>query len=417
MSDLEIAIKDLVDNIDKELKENLSSEIFSDIDIHNFDDFNCKDFYPECGEFIFELEQKYLKEAMRILKVFSISQSKSCLRITLFKNRVILSLFCQNSFMEIVLPLLKDFDSEGVVKKERISFTFDFDIMFKVSQEFIGSDLKIRFNSEKNLIQIFSDQTKLELEANKERTIEYHNKIKEIKYLQKINLEVFQNSMKYISYFVHKNNLQKFLALAEFREGYLTGGSYSNLGIYQSDRFDNLNFRIGYENLNSLCRLPNYFNLENTHLFESEDYYILRDENLYFGIEKINFSFPSIEKFLKLKATETILLSRISLLNSLRRLSIVLDDKMKINFKISGEDNLKLSIKDLAGRISIGNLKIQRLDSKFEEREFSMELEPFQKVLHHFKNPKIEVRLIENKALILVDEVEGGIITSYFNLV
>jgi hypothetical protein len=356
---------------------------------------------------------------MKILKVFSNSQSNShsCLKFNLFKNKLKLSLFCQFSFIEIILPLLGEFNSEGVDQKENIFFTLDFNIMFKISQEFVDSNLKVRFDSEKNLIQVFSNQTKLELEANKERAIEYHTKIQGIKYIKKVDLNIIQESIKYISHFVCKNNLQKFLSLAEFRDSYLCGGSYSNIGVYQSDKFENLHFKVSYENLSLLSRLPNYFNLENTHLFETEDYFIFRDENLYLGIEKVNFSFPSIEKFLNFKSNETIILSRENLLSSIRKLAIVLEDGVKINFKISRGNNLKLWVKDLSGKVSTDNMEIQRKDEKFEDIEFSIELEPFRKVLNHFKNPNVYLELIDTKALILIDEIGGEIITSYFNLI
>ena len=144
-------------------------------------------------------------------------------------------------------------------------------------------------------------------------------------------------------------------------------------------------------------------------MFETENYYIIRDQNVYLGIEKTDVTFPPLKHLLTTKIEESFIVSRSVILSALQKLSVVTEDRdILISFLIKGKNptaTLTLSIKDKTGRKSKDILNISRQDTTeiYGEREYLVNLEAIFKTFSFFKTPEISIQELKDKAILVKD--------------
>lgn len=402
-------IEGFIDGVSKDVDRIKKQEILNS-DVFEFNDFRVKEYRPEGGTYFFSIEQKFLKEVVRILKTSSNSLMDN-IKITLLENRVKFSLFGQNIFSEIIIPSvseIEDLDDFSVMGYPYIIFNLD--CLSKIANEF-GGVIDFEFIVETLLLKISSKRTNLEFSTDNEVFVDYHSKMKEINHLKVLDVDIFRDSIRYVSNFVKRDSPHKSLSVAENKNGMLCGGCSGSVGIYSSPIFEGFSLKIGYENLNPIYKILPYFNLNNTHIFESETYYIIRDENVYFGFDKRCYSFPSVDKFLKAKkAEEKIILERKELLRGLNRLAIVNSNaKIPLNINISGmgkDTKIEFFIIDKSGKTSKDSFNVFRDGSNSKDLSFLINMDVFLKVVSHFSSNTVCLKYIEGKALLVVEEGE-----------
>lgn len=423
--------------VNKKLAEDVSSYInmcfkeavlqkLKNVNINDFSDFNSSTSAPDSGTFSFKVEQKYLKEVVKIINTTSHVNVKY-IGLKIFKDLIKFHAFNQTVFSEIIISTIDACDIEDSVSGN-ISFFVDKELLNKIASRFDDDVIKFIYKADVDSLEVSSGNTKLELNITGRdvKFVNYHAKLQNPKYVCKVDSDCLKDAVKYISYFVTKNEVKKNLSQADLKGKLLYGGSYSSVGIYKSDKFDLMDLNIKYESLTYLYKVLPYFNKNNLHLFETENYYLLRDENIYFGFEKSMYVFPSIEKFLIAKVSgDSFKVSRRSLLNSLNKLAIVsLSSSALLKLKIlSVTDHLVLYlyVKDRIGKISKDMLMVN-LEGSFESfttgkvLEFIVSFNTFKDVVAHFDSEEVELKYILNKALVIKDVNNGSEAISNFSL-
>lgn len=410
-------LKESVAEYTTKVSEELSPNSTVNLNYLDFTDFNAKSERIISGEYIFEVEQKFLKEATKIIG-FSSPSSSGLVTITMFKDKIKLASFNTSVFLEEFIPLVNP-----NANIDKISFHFDRELLNKVALKFVDSKIKFKYMAEKGILVVCSGNTRLELAVSVDLNliVDYHLKLNNPTYLGKVNTERLKDAVKYLSYFVQKEGAKKNLLQADCMNKVLYGGSYTSVGIYKSRKFEHMNFKVKHEQLGSLVKILSNFNPKNTHFFETENYYLLRDENMYFGFDKSKYTFPSIEKFLKIKLSEDIIvIDRAKLIESLSKLSIVLSKsgslvRFKIFKEADGTSLFKLFVRDASGKISTDILKIVREKGE-NELEFIIDLDSFMKVISHFTSEKVCLQYVLNKALVIKDSAKDYEVISNFSL-
>jgi len=398
-----------------EINAELKTGNFGSVDIKDFSEFNTPDYIPTAGEYVFSVEQKFLKAATSITRLTA-SASKSSFgtaKVTLFSSKMRLATFNQTAFSEVFIPVHGEV--QGIEEGKEISFIFDQNILAKIASTFVDAVITFIFNADKNLLVITSDKTRLELSTAPETDfVKYHSKIGDPTYLNKINTEVLRKGLNYVASFVKKDDIQLNLSLIDVKDQMMVGGAYSAIGIFQSPAFLEIEFKVKYEIIGILEKIAGHFHDANTHLFETENFYILRDENLYFGFEKTTFNFPPVAQFFQAPTTgDQILIPRGQLLNSLYKLSVVSIDKdLLVQVKITGSGNdseIYLATKDSTGKISEDTLQIYRgaeedKDPAYDDREYYLNIAALIKIVNHFESANVQFREISGKAILIEDE-------------
>lgn len=386
------------------------------VDIKDFKVFATKNSVPLCGTYTFEIEQRFLREGTWITGLTSsISKSSvNAVRVTIFDGSIKLSTFNQSAFSEIVLPTKRTELPEGEAPVP--SFIFDQSILAKVAQNFVAEDLKFAFDAERRILVISAGKTRLEFQTYTEVDFtDYHLKLSEPQYIAKVDTELLKAGIQYSKIFCKKDDTQLAFSLMDSKGAKLVAGNYTALGIFDSS-LEDMGIKVKFEALEAFSKILGRFNAENTHIFSTETYFILRDENLYFGWETTNLEFPSVEGFLSDKsAKDFILVLRDQLLKSLKKLSVVSRDKdTLVKIGVSGKGNtakMILSIKDASGKTSRDEIKILRQSiqgetSEFMDQECYVNMAGLIEIVSHFTSVNCNIRLALPKAVFILDSGE-----------
>lgn len=405
------------DAMQERVAAELRSGAFGMIDVKDFSAFSAHDTIVSEGVYAFQVEQKFLKAATQMTK-FTTMLSKGgfgAVKVTLFPTRLRLATFNQSAFSEVFIPLHATV--ANIDKGKEIAFIFDQGVLTKIAQSFVDAVIQFSYDAAKSLLTITSGKTQLQLSTYaKLEFVDYHNKIGEPRYLCQLTPELLRKAINYTSLFVRKDDLQLNMSLIDIRDASVIGGNYASIGVFQSDKFKGLDLRIKYDIIKAFEAIIPRFNPENTHLFETDLFYIVRDENLYFGFEKTQSKFPPINKFLEMQAPDHVLVPRVMLLNSLYKLSVVsVDRDLLVRTVISGsgtEATLTLMTKDATGKVSSDVLSVVRNSndlggSDFEDIDIFVSINAFIRVVSHFDSANAQLEVLGRKALVIKDEHEG----------
>lgn len=396
--------------------QELRSGAFGTIDVKDFSAFSVHDAIVTEGVYAFSVEQKFLKEATQVTK-FTTMLSKGgfgAVKITLFPTKLRLATFNQSAFSEVFVPLHSTI--ENIDEGKEIAFIFDQGVLTKIAQSFVDAVIQFSYDASKSLLTITSGKTQLQLSTYaKLEFVDYHNKIGSPRYLRQLPPDLLRKAINYTSLFVRKDDLQLNMSLLDIRDSSVIGGNYASIGVFESAQFDGLDLRIKYDIIKAFEAIMPRFNTENTHLFETDLFYIVRDENLYFGFEKTQSKFPPVAKFFEMKAPDHVLVPRVQLLNSLYKLSVVsVDRDLLVRTIISGsgtEATLTLMTKDATGKVSSDIISVLRnsndAPSAFEEIDIFVSINSFIRVVSHFESANAQLEVLGRKALVIKDEHEG----------
>lgn len=404
------------------LREQVSSDDFGVLNVEDFAAFNASDYTPEAGEYIFSVEQKYLKEATRTTgnTVSKTAAQFGAVKVALLKDKegrdfMRLQTFAQSAFSEQLIPLPQAVNP-ALDPNKPVAFVMDHSVLAKIADKFPDAVITFKFLADKKLLVIEQDKTKLEI-GTFERTdfTEYHSKIGEPQMKGKVNPTLLRNGVKFLQNFTRKDDIQANLSLIEFRDSEIVGGTLSALGVFSSELIGDLTMKVKYEAIQTFEKMLSRFNPENTYLFETDSFYILRDETLYFGFEATKHSFPATAQFFKIASEENVLIPRVQLLNSLFKLSVVnVDRDLTVNMALDGIGHdavLTLTTEDASGKKSRDELKVTRranegADPSFEPWDINVNITGLIKVVGHFDTANVELELLAKKALLVLDEGE-----------
>lgn len=394
----------------KEVVKELKEMFYLSKEITDFLEFKNDGLPVEEGEATFVVDCKYLKYACGVMKYVSNGSklNPNLIKITIFKTQLKLSGFGQFSFGVVFIPLAK----QAILPTEQeISFIFDYPTLAKITTSFEKNQLTFNYFPEKKQLVMTSGNLKLELIVKEDNDfIHFQNKIKEINPVDcQLNIEVLQSALNYLSMFAKKDNLKENISLLEFRDSSVVGGSYTTIGSIQTEALEKIPLKIKYDVLTPVLKILPFFYQEKVKLFETENYYIIRDQNVYLGIEKTDVTFPPLKHLLTTKIEESFIVSRSVILSALQKLSVVTEDRdILISFLIKGKNptaTLTLSIKDKTGRKSKDILNISRQDTTeiYGEREYLVNLEAIFKTFSFFKTPEISIQELKDKAILVKD--------------
>lgn len=396
------------------IAEELKSGSFGSVDVKDFTAFNAHDIVVTEGQYAFAVQQRHLKEATTITR-FTTMVSKGgfgAVKLTIYEDRLRLSTFNQAAFAEVFIPLEKK--AENVSGGHEVSFIFDQNVLAKIAQSFVDAIIQFTYDAERSLLTITSGKTQLQLSTYaKIEFIDFHAKLGTPRYVAPLPTDTLRKAIGYSSLFVRKDDLQLNMSLLDVRDASVIGGNYASIGVFQTEEFSGLDFRVKYEIIKALeASLPR-FDAANTHLFETDTFYIIRDANLYFGFEKTQSKFPAIAKFFELTAPDHVLIPRVQLLNALYKLSVVsVDRELLVRVQVEGagtEAHLSLQTKDATGKTSRDDLAIVRNAngvSTYEPIDLYVNINAFIKVVSHFESANVQLEVLARKALVIKDEHE-----------
>lgn len=388
---------------------------FGTLDVSDFSDFKVADYVPQDGEYPFTVEQKYLREAMSMIKqVGSVSKSSlSAMKVTLFKDKIKLSCFNQSALCETSIPTFQPIEKHAHEGKE-ISFIFDQNLMGNIADSFVDAVVEFSFVAKTNLLVIRSGNTTLKLSTGQASDfVEYHNKIDDLKLLGKVNPAAIQDALKYSMLFAKKDNIQLNLSLVHLKGKKAISGNIASIGVAEYSNFSQdpnleLDLPIKYELVKVVQNVLKRMDPESTYLYDAGNFMIFRDSSTYAGIEKINFAFPPTEAFFKLEKSDNILIPRASLINSLLKLSVVAtDNKLLLNCHLTGEgaeSTLELTTLDAAGKESRDSITVHRTikNGDKEDRRFGVSIHYLARVVNYFSSTNVSMSLMP-KGMILED--------------
>lgn len=399
------------DTSPKEVVHELKEVLYLSKDLKSFVEFLTEGDFVTEGEHTFSVDTKYLKYACGVLKHVS-SGSKiapNLVKIVIFENQLKIVGYNQITFTEIFIPLTKN---SSVRKGEEVSFIFDYPTLAKLVVSFEKHILEFTYRAEKELLIIISGATRLEISTQEEtKFVRFHNKLLDITPIECVlNMETLQTALEYISLFLKKED-NPALSLLECRESAFLGGCSTAIIKFSSETFENVPLKFKQDCVTSLCKVLPFFSPTKVKLFETKNYFILRDQNLYFGIEKTELNFPSVKKLLASKIEESYVIPRANLLAALVKLSVVTvgGDSSFVEWKISQksiDSILTLSIIDVSGKVSKDVIPIQRARTEEvpEEHSFFLNFNILSKIISFFeKSSEVYVEKIPEKGVVFKD--------------
>jgi DNA polymerase III sliding clamp (beta) subunit (PCNA family) len=411
----------------EELQKELKEGTFSKVDVNDFTAFNVEEKAPQEGEYCFQIKQKFLKHATYITQYTS-SASKATfgnVKITIFKDKLKMATFNQAAFSEIFIPLSKPVDQ--IEEGKEVYFVFDQNVMARIANTFPDAEINFKFDAKKLLLIIESGNTHLQLStADESDFVKYHASIGEPEFVGKIDTRLLEQAVSYTSKFVKKNDVQRRLSLIDCREGMMMGGTNACIAVFKAESLASVPFKIKFEVMNIISKLCSSFHSDNTYLFQTEKFYILRDENLYLGFEKTTYDFPEVNGILGKKTTgDYMLIPRDELRSSIKKLSVVSADRdLLIRCELAGsgkESTLTLVTKDNLGKSSKDIIGIFRgadegRKPNYEERFFNLNISALKSVVSHFDTSNVAFREIDGKAVLVSDEGEGFTTTTIVSI-
>ena len=412
---------------DKKVSESLKKTNFAKLNISDLSEFQIPSIAPVEGEYQFTVEQGHLKEAILSTKMTSITKNTpNPARLTLSKDKLRVSTFNPSSFSEYIIPLLKP--AENVQDGESIRFIFDHNILTKIANTFTEDVIVMRVFPKQQLCKVIAGKTNLEISIYPDSEFaDFQGRLQSSVLKNKIYPETIRKAIQFIYPFSMRDDLKPNFSMIEIRDGMAVGGTTIALATVTSQFFKDTNLKIRYELLMGLEKVLQFFDSDNTYLFESETHYIIRDENVMCGFEKTPYTFLDINGILQApRSTKTLLIPRDILQNTLQKLSVVsVDRKLPVTISYRGLNNdatMTLMTQDSTGKQSKDTISIAVKDSSTEpntdEHTFKVTLNALLKAISNHDVPNIELFEIEGQAVLLEDIYEDNrylTILSIFN--
>lgn len=397
------------DSTPKEVLRELKESYYGTKNITDFADFlNAGTPSVTKEPLCFETRVGFLRYATSVLKYVS-SGSKlapSVVKLTVFENELKLTGYTAVACLDVMIPLVK---ASSLGSLPETSFLMDFNVLSRITANFDNETLKFQHNPKTQLLSLDAKDTHLETSTREDSEwVSYHARFKSIQAIPcRLNGDILTASLRYLSLFARKDIGQESLAVFECRDGSIVGGHSAAVGVFKSDSLRDTPIRLKHEIVPTLQKVLPFFCFEKMALFETETFYIIRDQNLYLAVEKTPLTFPALKSLLSSPRADTFRLPRQVLLGSLQKLSVVLPSRdvlLKISLVGSlSKSLLVVSVRDQAGKESRDILPIERSSPGVcEDHSYYVDYDTFQRVVSFGKTTDVTIHELKT-GILLVD--------------
>jgi hypothetical protein len=253
-----------------------------------------------------------------------------------------------------------------------------------------------------------------EATSSRETFTDYHVKIGTKRLIGKVNPVILRQGVAYLQPFAKKDDVQANFSLLEFRDGSVVGGSAAALAQFSSPLFHNLQLKIKHEIIAILKKILARFNPEKTFLLETDSYYILRDDNIFFGFERYAHSFPPLEKFWLMPSEAYVLVPRSQLLTGLLTISLFrTEPDAFVQLRVEGVGNdtrLYMTTRNLADVPSTTTLECSRqaypsytTTATFPVWDLYLNVHAFINIVTCFDSAHVQFEILGDKAVLVSD--------------
>ena len=397
----------------------MKTEIFGDRDVRDFTDFSASDTGEAAGEYLFAVERNQLFPAVSVAKQTSMGSrtiTTGLVKITLFEDRIRLATFNQYSFTEYLIPTLNKVG--GVEDGGEIALVFDIGILEKISRSFPAGVINFRFKASERIIQVESERTFLEISTYPVTEFtDYHRNLEEPEYVGPLHPILLSEAVEYHQLFIdRRDQSMPRYNVSTFRDSGSVSGHASAVGHYRHEAFEGLDLSVRNDTLKTLSYVLGRLNPSNTHLFRTRHFNLIRDENVYLGLERAAVTFPDTSQLLDTAISDRVSVGREQMQRALTKLSIVnVSSDLLVRLQISGQGldaKMRLETKDISGKVSHDTLPCLREEREGEEPgeiDVSVKIATLRLILSHFTTANTILEIPERrKGLHIVDEPAEG---------
>ncbi|MBA3726941.1 MAG: hypothetical protein H0W86_10940, partial [Armatimonadetes bacterium] len=265
-----------------------------------FEGFQAGGFTPKTGEYSFRL---VLGEFLSLLALASCTFDARLNRRGLIKMTVSQTLLRAQAydyavFSETVLPL--DGHATGVTNEQPISFTVPSDDL-EIAGKAVNNTVTFTFRPEQARVELVAGNFERPLVT---RSVESFKDFDEATIgvldpssRRAIDLQLVRTAIDYVAPAAIEDQTRAHFDLIEFGAGRLVGGDPGAIAIFTAAGLNGLDMRIRYRFINSVRTVLAHLEGQ-VALFETADFYIIRDRETAFGFEKSHASFPDITPML-----------------------------------------------------------------------------------------------------------------------
>ena len=388
----------------------------------DFTAFDVHDITPTEGEYQFAVEQKLLKEATASTGLLAVAGARAdygTTKITIYAHQLRLQTFNQAAFCEVFIPLTEQGSNPRLEPGHEVSFVFGHKGLALAASTFPGAILNFRFSADTKILHIEQGETiARELTSARETFTDYHVRIGDKRRIGKVNPVILRQGVDYLEPFAKKDDVEANFSLIEFRNGSVVGGSPAAVGQFSSPLFHNLELKIKHEIIATLKKVLGRFNPEKTYLFETENYYILRDDHLFFGFERFLHKFPPLDKFWELSSEAFVRVPRSQLLTGLLTISLFRtepDAFVRLHVEGAGLDTrLHLTTRNPADVASTTTLECSRqahpsyaATATFPAWDLYLNVHAFIDIVTYFHSAHVQFEILGEKAVLVTDAGDG----------
>lgn len=398
----------------------IADSTFGQLRVEEFPAFDVHHVTPTEGEYLFAVEQKFLKEATAATGLATAgAHPYGTTNLTIYAHQLRLQTFNQAAFCEVFIPLTQHSSNPRLEPGHEISFVFDHAALAAVANTFPGAIINFRFAATTKMLHIEQGEVQArEVTFNQETFPDYHVKIGTKRLIGKVNPVILRQGVAYLQLFAQKDDVQANLSLIEVRDGAVIGGSSAALGSFSSPLFNNLKLKIKYEFIAPLEKMLARFNPERTFLLETDSYYILRDDNLCFGFERYAHSFRPFGKLLIIPSEAYVLVPRSQLLTRLLQIAVFCpnsDALVQLHVEGAGpHTQLHLTTRILDDAPSTTTLECSRqahpsyaATANFPVWDLFLNIHAFIKIVTSFNSAHVQFEILGSKAVLVSDAGDG----------
>ena len=280
--------------------QGFKKSVFRLSSLDEFNGFEVGGFTPNAGEYSFRMDGGAFHRLLALVRCTFIDVSSQGLPTVLVKLSVLrVSLRAQAydfaTFCETTLPLMEA--PTDIAHEQPISFVVSFSDLDTAGQA-IDCDVAMTYRPEQKRIDLVAGNFERPLIALPvEKFTDFGaEKIGAIDPTSRrpIDPPLLGRAIGYVAPAVKENDIQKRFGILELRGGRAMGGELGAVAVFTAAKLNGLNMRIRRRFIDSVRTVLPILDGEAA-LFETQQFYIVRDGSTAFGFEKTNASFPDID--------------------------------------------------------------------------------------------------------------------------
>ena len=257
-------------------------------------------FTPNAGEYSFRMDGGAFQRLLALVRCTFVDVSRQGLLTCLVKlsvSRVSLRVQAYDfaTFCETTLPLMEA--PTDIAHEQPISFVVSFSDLDTAGQA-IDGDVAMTYRPEQKRINLVAGNFERPLIAlSAEKFTDFGaEKIGAIDPTSRRPIDplLLKRAIGYVAPAVKENDIQKCFGILELRGGRAMGGELGAVAIFTAAKLNGLNMHIRRPFIDSVATVLPMLDGEAA-LFETQNFYIVRDRSTAFGFEKSDASFPKID--------------------------------------------------------------------------------------------------------------------------